>query len=322
MTVIAESHRATAALAALGALAAAWAALVSFHLLDPQVEAVARFCRLPIASGAGPSLSGGRSAAVPAPNLLAAAFLLSGVGLAVVRLVRTLRRTRRVAARLGAASAAAPPPVAARVSARAAGLGLPVSPVVAELGNRPAAFTLGLLRPRMVVSTAVALALTDTELDALLLHEAAHARRRDPLRLLVAGVCRDLLFFLPIAHTLFRLAGQAQERAADDAAAAATNPLDVAGALIAFLKLTRSRPAVALAPGAAGADAEARIRRLLDAPPADCSRWASRSRAGASVLVSALLLVALAGMPARALDAVLAGCCAAMAAAAGPGLAC
>ncbi len=312
-----EPRRATAALAALVGLAVGAAVLLSYHLVQilvPQVGAAARFCRLPVVMS-GPD----RAAAIPGSTILAVGLLLAGVGFAAVRLVRSLRSTRRVAARLAAAPASA---VTERVAARAAGLGLPISPVVTELDDRPAAFTIGWLRPRVVVSTAVVEALTDAELDALLLHEAAHASRRDPLRLAIAGFCRDLLFFLPISHALFLLAAEAQERAADDAAAAAAGPLEVASALLAVLKLAGRRPAAGLATAAAGADPEARIRRLLDTPSAHRSRRTARLRAGASVLVSAALLAGLAGAPAGAVDAALAGCCAAMTAAVGTGVFC
>lgn len=311
-----EARRATAALAALVALAVGAALLLAYHLthaLPGSIETIARMCRLPLAIS-----SPDRVTTIVPGAWLTIGLLLGGLVFALVRLTRTLWSSSRVVARLAAAPPAdACSAVATRVAARATGLGLPTSPVVTRLDGRPAAFTIGLFRPRIVVSEAVVEALTEAELDALLLHEAAHARRRDPLRLVIAGFCRDLLFFLPVSYTLFRCIGEAQEWAADDAAAATAGPLEVASALLAFVKLAGRRAEDGLVPAAAGADPEARIRRLLDVPEARRSRGAFLSRAGATAVVSTALLVSLAGMPVRAAAGASAGCCAVMTAAPG-----
>ncbi len=303
-----EARRATVALTALVALAVGATVLLAHHLtyaLPALIETIARICPLP---GAVSSLD--RAATRAAPAWLAIGLLLGGVAYALVRLTRTLWRSRVVARLAATPAATASSAVASRVVARATGLGLPTAPVVTGLDGHAAAFTIGLFRPRIVVAQTVVEALTDAELDALLLHEAAHVRRCDPLRLVAAGFCRDLLFFLPVSHALFRLALEAQERAADDAAAARVGPLEVAGALLMFLKLARREPEVGAAPAAAGADPEARIRRLLDVPEAKRSRGASLSRAGATALVSTALLASLAGMPARAAATASVACCA------------
>jgi Zn-dependent protease with chaperone function len=53
-------------------------------------------------------------------------------------------------------------------------------------GEDAFAVTCGLIRPRMLVSTGLAAALTPAEVRAVLAHERAHLRARDPLRLLAA----------------------------------------------------------------------------------------------------------------------------------------
>jgi Zn-dependent protease with chaperone function len=68
----------------------------------------------------------------------------------------------------------------------------------------PMAFCAGLLRPRTYISTGALDKLDDRELQAVLAHEAHHAERRDPLRLFVAQVLADALFFLPIMRHLRR----------------------------------------------------------------------------------------------------------------------
>src|SRR5206468_1743628 len=83
--------------------------------------------------------------------------------------------------------------------------GLPPSaPVVVDgttirlfAGDRPEAFCAGLACPRVFISTAAARRLSPNELDAMVAHEAHHAQRREPLRLLLIGVLCDALFFLP-----------------------------------------------------------------------------------------------------------------------------
>ena len=86
----------------------------------------------------------------------------------------------------------------------------------------PQAFCAGLLRPRVYVSTGAVDLLSDAELQAVLAHEAHHAARRDPLRLLVAHVLSDALFFLPAMGRLRRRYAALAELAADEAALGVT----------------------------------------------------------------------------------------------------
>ena len=58
-------------------------------------------------------------------------------------------------------------------------------------GAQPLAFCAGLLRPRVYVSTGALERLGEAELAAVVAHEAHHAARRDPLRLLVARAIGD-----------------------------------------------------------------------------------------------------------------------------------
>jgi Zn-dependent protease with chaperone function len=69
----------------------------------------------------------------------------------------------------------------------------------------PRAFCAGLLRPRVHVSTGAMRVLNDRELLAVVAHETHHARRRDPLRLVVL---RALTRSLPWAPGLRRLTAQ------------------------------------------------------------------------------------------------------------------
>lgn len=101
---------------------------------------------------------------------------------------------------------------------------------------RPLAFCAGLRRPWVYVSTGTLDALEDDELEAVLAHEAHHARYRDPLRIFVVRVLSDSLFFLPVLRRLAERYSSLAELAADDAAvrrhAGDSRPL--AAALLAF----------------------------------------------------------------------------------------
>lgn len=129
----------------------------------------------------------------------------------------------------------------------------------------PVALTAGLLRPRVYLSCGLVDALSPVELDAVVAHEQAHRRRRDPLRLLVADVL-SRLHLPPIRRRLLRELILATERACDERAALTCG--DRCGAAAAILKvarLNRARPAPsdALLPAVTGADLAGRVEALL-----------------------------------------------------------
>jgi len=100
---------------------------------------------------------------------------------------------------------------------------------------RPHAFCAGLLRPRVYLSTGAWAALTPSELRAVLVHEEHHVRQRDPLRLLLAQVASEALFFLPIMRRARRRYADLAEIAADEAAVSSTGgPGPLAAAMLRF----------------------------------------------------------------------------------------
>lgn len=140
-----------------------------------------------------------------------------------------------------------------------------------------AAYTAGLFRPRIYLTAGAVAALEPAPLAAVIAHEAHHVARRDPLRLLVAHVLADALFFLPVLNRLaVRYAAQA-ELAADAAAVTASNgPRPLAAALVAFDKHTPTS-AVGIAPE--------RVDHLLGTP--------ARYELPAALLGAAVLTMAL-----------------------------
>jgi Zn-dependent protease with chaperone function len=101
--------------------------------------------------------------------------------------------------------------------------------------DEPHAFCIGLLRPRIYITRAALALLDDEEREAVLAHEAHHARRRDPLCLLIARALGDGLFFLPVVRQLAERYAALAELAADEAAAAKRGGRRaLASALLAF----------------------------------------------------------------------------------------
>lgn len=190
----------------LGALAAG---LTRIDFAAPGIAELAAACRrwlfphLDVASLAVLAIAG-----------LAAATLFSVWRSGARRLLATRRFERRL-----------------RVQRR-----LPNTPDVAEVdGAAPEAFCIGLVRPRIYVSSAAVATLSEAELAAVIAHERHHASRRDPLRLLVARSLGEGLFWLPVLRRLADRYAALAELAADDAARRATGgPRALASALLAF----------------------------------------------------------------------------------------
>lgn len=98
--------------------------------------------------------------------------------------------------------------------------------------DAPVALCHGLLRPRLLLSTGLFGRLTGEELEAVLHHERAHLRRRDPLRLLLVWVLADAL---PARRSVQELASKlptTQELRADRAAITQTSQDALAVALL------------------------------------------------------------------------------------------
>lgn len=122
-------------------------------------------------------------------------------------------------------------------------------------------FCAGILRPRIYLSTAARTRLSTSELEAVLAHESHHRSRRDPLRLMLARVLADALFFLPALRRVCDRYAALAEVAADEAAVLRAGERPLASALLVFGQADRSAPVVGIAPE--------RVDHLLGSPP----RW-------------------------------------------------
>lgn len=133
------------------------------------------------------------------------------VGFAFVRAVRILRRTDLLAA----CRSEVPLPPLAATAAHHVGVRGQLS---CFAHPEPIAYTAGLLRPRIWVSTGLCQLLGDDALKAVLWHERAHLLARDPLRVLIARVLAALLFAVPWVGALVERYEVAKELEADRAA--------------------------------------------------------------------------------------------------------
>ncbi len=93
------------------------------------------------------------------------------------------------------------------------------------------AFTAGLRSPRIFVACSLQRRLNQAELDAVIAHEAAHVRRRDPFRLTTYRFLSCLFFWMPALKGLAEDMADEAEIEADDSAAQ-SNPLALASALL------------------------------------------------------------------------------------------
>jgi Zn-dependent protease with chaperone function len=184
-----------------------------------------------------------------------------GVAVLVVAALGLVTWTARAAwlavgaAREVAALSQVPTPDALVAAGRRSG----VNDLVCLDSSAPSAFCAGLLRPRVYVSSGMAASLADDALDAVLAHEAEHARRRDPLRRLAGRAAAEVLFWLPLVSWWSRGRLEDAELAADRAAIRQVGRPSLARALRAT-----AAPATAAAAGVRFDGAgPARVTQLL-----------------------------------------------------------
>ena len=137
------------------------------------------------------------------------------------------------------------------------------TPLVFTAEDEPYAFSLGFLRPVIVVSSGLVRTLTTVELEAVLLHEAAHAANRDPLKIFLARTLAKAFFYIPIVkgirdRYLLRL-----EISADRLAVNVLKVQPLASALAKLLQAPTEKNAAWVTASMVNATQE-RIRYLMD----------------------------------------------------------
>lgn len=152
---------------------------------------------------------------------------------------------------------------------------------------RPAAFCVGLIRPRVIVSTGLLERLEREEQEAVVWHEATHARNYEPLKCLLARLATSTFFWVPALRGLLDRYLLVKELAADRVAIRRTSTPALAGALSQVLAQPTPSGAVGLAEGAA-----ARVDRLFEPgaelPPLVRPVWLLVSGVATVALVLAL----------------------------------
>lgn len=211
------------------------------------------------AMAAGVIRCGPMSMTISYLEALGALGLLVGVG-GAMRVRSLCRRVERAVTDLSVVE----PPPALRQLARTAG----VHRLVCVAGQEVSAFCVGFFRPRIFVSSAMA-DLPAGQQEAILRHEVAHCRRRDPLRRVLLASAADVLFFLPLVRWVSGRHIERAELAADRAAIAAVGRREVADALMATASsgplpmAAFGRPAMTFGNEGAGDPTEARVAQLL-----------------------------------------------------------
>lgn len=187
-----------------------------------------------------------------------AALVLAAVS-GLTSATKQLIRARRLTSLLGRTEVS---PVPARLRWIAARAGLERRVRLATSDDF-VAFCSGLLRPEVWISTGVLEDLSTVEVEAILRHEAWHARQRDPLKVLVANTIGAAFFFVPFVKDCGRCYVLAKELDADAVAVRdMEDVLPLASALYQALSATALRPQVHPAVGAFNA-IDARIDQLV-----------------------------------------------------------
>jgi Zn-dependent protease with chaperone function len=160
-------------------------------------------------------------------------------------------------------------------------------------GEAPEAMTVGIFRPRILLSRGLVESLPSEELRAVIEHEEAHRCGKDNLLVAVSRAVSLTLFYLPGPKMAFREMRRSLEKAADlRAAGRSGGRLVVAGALARLVSLQGQDTAGSIlgsaVKGAGTAEIALRLEELVR--PADRRRrsWITCSLA---VVVTALVLI-------------------------------
>jgi Zn-dependent protease with chaperone function len=156
--------------------------------------------------------------------------------------------------------------------------------------NAPLSVTAGLFRPLVLVSTGLRERLRPDVLAVVLEHERAHARRRDPLRLVTAALLSA--GHLPgTRHLLLADLALACEQAADEEAATAVGDrVRVAEAIVTVERVMgSSQSGLVAAMGMDGASTISRVEELLR-EPSTCAPTLLRGLLWGVAAVAAVLL--------------------------------
>jgi GWxTD domain-containing protein len=253
--------RYTAACAAMIAMVAAAGVTLAFMWPDPT----ARFA-LPQVAFAGQAVSGGSaspmSAAKPADVLgWLAPLWAAGVVLFYLRGAAGWIAARRLR-RAGVCGVAAfwqerMGELAARMRVTK-----PVALLESALAEAPV--VIGHLRPVVLLPIGLVTGLPTAQVDAILLHELAHVRRRDYLVNLMQAAVEGILFYHPAVWWISGVMRSERENCCDDLAVSATGSArEYASALVAIEGMRTAGAGLVTPMAATGGSLMKRVARLL-----------------------------------------------------------
>ncbi len=209
-----------------------------------------------------------QSVATQLPALVAAWSL--GVGLMALRLGAGLAWVGMLRRR----AMPAPAVWQVRLDVLAVRLGLQRTVLLQLLPDLASPITVGLLRPLVLVPSALLSGMPVHLLEALLAHELAHVRRWDYLANLLQSMVEALLFFHPVVWWLSGRMRDVREEVADALAAdALDDPQRMAQALHALVQLQQPTPVPKLALAASGGKLLQRLERLMAPHAPTTSGW-------------------------------------------------
>ena len=150
-------------------------------------------------------------------------------------------------------------------------IGVHIRPALKWSREVAAPVVIGFVKPAILLPMALASRLSSAQVEAVLAHELAHLRRRDPWALAVQRVVETVLFFHPAIWWMSHRMEAAREEACDDLVlAAGCDPADYAEALVicSEFRLERNGLSSKLAPhlaatGKGGAHLRRRVLRLI-----------------------------------------------------------
>ena len=219
---------------------------------------------------------------------------LVGIVLMLARLAVALQGGRRL--RL-AATPIPDGPIAELVRRQAKQIGLKTAPLVAWCTRNSVPVVVGILRPMILLPSALATGFDPSQLEALLTHELAHIRRFDPLVNLLQRLIEVLLFFHPAVWYVSRRVSAERENACDDLVLSAGWPaLRYAQALLQMAEfcaaargISPQSSATLAASGGGVSQFKRRVLRLLEIEDAPRVRL---TRGGVILAAAAIVLMA------------------------------
>ncbi len=128
----------------------------------------------------------------------------------LIYMIRSIRSTRKFAAAVAVRAL----PLPRALEAMTSDLQLPAR-VIFFASPRSEAYSNGILRPTIAISSDCLNRLSESEIKAVLLHEASHVSRHDPLRFLILETIARVVFYIPFISSMVAHLRTVGEVAAD-----------------------------------------------------------------------------------------------------------